>query len=257
MKPSLAALLLCFSLSPSSGSYGHFQELIPSNDIAHHNDHQQIDLQLRFTHPMQQGPLMEMAPPKLFGVLTPHGKVDLLESLEPIEHKGYRSFQAQYRFKQPGDHLFYLEPQPYWEADENKLIVHYTKVVVDAFSGPQVWDQLVGFPVEIEPLVRPYGLWSHNLFRGIVRQQGKPVPYAIVEVEWRNDGSVHPPTAAHVTQVIKADANGVFSYAMPRAGWWGFAALLDGPESPGPDGKPVALEQGALIWVYTRDMEAK
>ena len=31
-------------------------------------------------------------------------------------------------------------------------------------------------------------------------------------------------------RVIKADAQGVFAYAMPRAGWWGFAALLQGKE---------------------------
>jgi hypothetical protein len=28
-----------------------------------------------------------------------------------------------------------------------------------------------------------------------------------------------------ITQVVKADANGVFTYGVPFAGWWGFAAL--------------------------------
>ena len=30
-----------------------------------------------------------------------------------------------------------------------------------------------------------------------------------------------------VTQTIKADPNGIFTYAAPKAGWWGFAALND------------------------------
>jgi cobalt/nickel transport protein len=55
--------------------------------------------------------------------------------------------------------------------------------------------------------------------------------------------------------VIKADADGVFSYAMPRAGWWGFAALLEGDEPmKNPQGETVPVETGGLIWVRTRDM---
>jgi cobalt/nickel transport protein len=104
-------------------------------------------------------------------------------------------------------------------------------------------------------LVRPYGLWTGNLFTGVVKRGGDPVPFATVEVEWRNDGSVEPPAAPFVTQVIKADSQGVFSYAMPRAGWWGFAALLEGDElMENPDGKQVPVELGALIWVRVRDM---
>ena len=43
---------------------------------------------------------------------------------------------------------------------------------------------------------------------------------------------------------------------MPRAGWWGFAALVDGPEKRnGPDGTPAAVELGGLIWVKAVDMD--
>jgi cobalt/nickel transport protein len=56
--------------------------------------------------------------------------------------------------------------------------------------------------------------------------------------------------------VIKADSRGVFSYTMPKAGWWGFAALVDGDEKmPNPDGEPVDVELGGVIWVKTVDME--
>jgi len=59
-----------------------------------------------------------------------------------------------------------------------------------------------------------------------------------------------------VTQVIKADANGVFAYSMPRAGWWGFAALIDGDEPmTAPTGEEVDVELGGLIWVRTVDMD--
>ena len=82
--------------------------------------------------------------------------------------------------------MFFIEPAPYWEPAEQKMIVHYTKVVVDAFGAEDGWDARVGFPVEIEPLARPYGLWTGNTFRGIVLREGKPVPFATVEVEYYN-----------------------------------------------------------------------
>jgi cobalt/nickel transport protein len=198
---------------------------------------------------------MNMAEPVQFGVIGPQGREDLRTSLKAVALDGREAYTAEYQVKRPGDYVFFVEPAPYWEAAEGVMIIHYTKVVVDAFGAGEGWDTEIGLPVEIVPLVRPYGLWTGNLFRGVVKQAGKPVPFTKVEVEWRNDGSVQPPADPFITQVVKADANGVFSYAMPRAGWWGFAALLEG-SSPlsNPEGKPVPVETGALMWVQTRDM---
>jgi cobalt/nickel transport protein len=116
---------------------------------------------------------------------------------------------------------------------------------------------MVGLPVEIEPLVRPYGLWTGNTFRGIVRKGGKPVPFAEIEVEYYNEGrAVEPPADPFVTQVVKAGADGEFAYTMPRAGWWGFAALVDGDEPmANPDGEMVDVELGGLMWVRVLDMK--
>jgi cobalt/nickel transport protein len=251
--PPLAPLLAALAFAP--GAQAHFQELIPSTELVTPETGRVIGLDLAFTHPMERGPAMEMGEPVSFGVLGPGGREDLMAALVPEEIDGKRAYRGSYELRVPGDHVFYLEPAPYWEPAEGVMIVHYTKVVVDAFGAGGGWDARVGFPVEIVPLVRPYGLWAGNLFRGIVERDGEPVPYAEVEVEWRNDGSVTTPADAFVTQVLKADAQGVFAYAMPRAGWWGFAALVQG-DAPmkSPDGRQVPVEQGALIWVRTRDM---
>jgi cobalt/nickel transport protein len=172
-----------------------------------------------------------------------------------VEGAGARGYRADYRVKRPGDYCFYLEPAPYWEAAEGVMIVHYTKVVVDAYGGEPCWDRDLGLAVEIAPLTRPYGLWTGNLFRGVVKHNGRPLPYAQVEVEWRNDGSLAAPADPYLTQVIKADANGTFAYAMPRAGWWGFAALVEGEQTlANPQGAPAPVELGGLLWVYVRDM---
>ncbi|MCP5420730.1 MAG: DUF4198 domain-containing protein [Gammaproteobacteria bacterium] len=237
-------------------AWAHFQELIPSTDIVTAQTGKNLQLQLIFTHPMAGGPVMEMVEPVQFGVLVDGRKEDLKDRLEIQSIDGKTAYAARYTVKQPADYVFFVEPAPYWEAAEGKYITHYTKVIVDAFGAEEGWDQAVGFPVEIEPLARPYGLWTGNVFRGVVKQNGKPVPFAEIEVEYRNDGGqVAIPADPFTTQIIKADANGTFTYAMPRAGWWGFAALLEGEPLQGPDGNPVGHELGALIWVRTQDMK--
>ncbi|AGA89762.1 ABC-type Co2+ transport system, periplasmic component [Thioflavicoccus mobilis 8321] len=254
-RTSLGLVLATFLAWPGASS-AHFQELIPDRDILDEDTGNRVELAMRFTHPMAGGPLMDMAAPVRFGVVSPAGREDLGNALERVEEDGKATYRARYRVKQPGDYVFYLQPAAYWEPAEGVMIVHYTKVVVDGFGAEEGWDAEVGLPVEIEPLVRPYGLWTGNLFRGIVKKAGQPVPFAEIEVEWRNDGSVTAPADPYVTQVIKADANGVFSYAMPHAGWWGFAALLEGDEPmKNPAGEDVSVEQGALIWVQARDMK--
>lgn len=248
---AMAALCLA-----APACWSHFLTLIPSTDMVTAEDSKVVNLDIIFTHPMEQGPVMEMGKPKRFGVLVGGEKTDLMETLEVRRVDGKTAYTSSYRIKAPGDYIFFIEPLPYWEPAEEKMIIHYTKVVVDAFDEEEGWDALVGFPVEIEPLVRPYGLWTGNVFRGIVKKRGKPVPFAEVEVEYWNEDRVKIPADPFVTQVIKADRNGVFSYAMPRAGWWAFAALIDGDEKmENPDGEKVDVEWGALIWVKTVDMK--
>ena len=241
------------------GARAHFQMLIPSTDVVGTKDAKSVAIDLLFTHPME-GHLMNMAKPIAFGVAIKGGvTTDLLTSLKEETIEGNSTWETSHQIRQPGDHVFYVEPQPYWEPEEDKFIIHYTKVVVNALGMEEGWDKELGLKTEILPLVRPYGLWTGNLFRGIVKLDGKPIPYAEIEVEYYNEPgerSVEAPTDAHITQVIKADANGVFSYAMPRAGWWGFAALSDADYTiKGTDGKEHGVELGALIWIRVLDMK--
>jgi cobalt/nickel transport protein len=248
------ALILLGALGAfASPALAHFQEILPSADVL--PDGGAVTLSLVFTHPMDRGPTMEMVRPKRFGMLRGGAVTDLSGSLTEQAFDGKSAWTATASLDEPGAAIFFVEPQPYWEPAEGKYIVHYAKVVVDSFASGEGWDAMVGLPVEIAPLVRPTGLWTGNLFRGIVMKGGAPVPFAEIEVEYVNDGSIAAPNDAFVTQVIKADAAGVFAYAMPRAGWWGFAALVEADEPmQSPDGKSVPVELGGLIWVRTVDM---
>lgn len=253
---STAALGVLVGWVLAGQAAAHFLVLKPSTDIVS-ADADEVVFDVRFTHPMADGPVMEMGKPVEFGVLLGGRKHDLRDALRPVQIGGKTAYIASYRFAEPGDGVFYIVPAPYWEPAEGKMILHYTKVVVSAFGEQQGWDATAGLPVEIEPLVRPYGLWTGNVFRGVVKRDGRPVPFAEIEVEYLNEGGqVKTPDDAFITQVIKADGQGVFCYAMPRAGWWGFAALVGGEQKMQcPEGKPAEVELGGLIWVRVQDMK--
>ncbi|WP_118133471.1 DUF4198 domain-containing protein [Oceanicella sp. SM1341] len=247
MTPRLPAALAAILLTAAPAA-AHFQELLPSADVLPEGG--ALSLALRFTHPVEGGPQMEMARPQSFGMWQGGADHDLLPALTEVEEGGTTAWSAEVSLPEPGAAIFHVSPAPYWEPAEGKFIVHYTKVVVDSWASGEGWDELVGLPVEIAPLVRPTGLWAGNIFRGVVLRDGAPLPGAEIEVEFVNDGRYDIPNDAFVTQVIKADANGSFAYAMPFPGWWGFAALTEGPlQLEAPDGTMAPVEEGGLIWV--------
>ncbi len=241
-------------VATSIPAWGHFGTLIPGDDIVSQGDNRTLSLQAMFTHPME-GNYMQMDRPAVFGVVARGKKTDLLPDVIEKKVNGFSTWVARYDVSRPGDHVFFVEPVPYWEPAEGCFIVHYTKVIVGTFGLEDSWDSEVGLKTEIIPLTRPYGLWAGNVFTGIVKVNGKAVPYAEVEVEYLNNDGVSIPADPYVTQVIKSDGNGVFTYAMPRAGWWGFAALSEDDRKISRNGKEYPVEIGAVIWVKTREMK--
>jgi cobalt/nickel transport protein len=238
----------------ASYASAHFGIIMPSDDIVSGKDNKKIIINLKFIHPFEQK-YMNLEKPKAFGVMVNGKKHDLMPQLKEKKIKGFMTWKAEYAISQSGDHIFYMEPAPYWEPSEEIFIIHYTKVIVNAFGKEDAWDSEVGLKTEIVPLTRPYGLWAGNVFQGIVKVNGKPVPFANVEVEYYNDSNIKASDDAYITQVIKADANGVFTYAMPRAGWWGFAALNEADYKLKRNGKEYPVEIGAVLWVKTREMK--
>lgn len=246
-------------------SHAHFGTIIPSDDIVTQEDSKKLSLEVKFIHPLEQH-YMELVQPKQFGVQHGGKKIDLLPTLKEAKGKSvdqseeFTFWKTEYQIKRPGDYTFYVEPKPYWEPAEDCFIVHYTKVCVNALGMEEGWDEPLGLETEIVPMTRPYGLWTNNIFTGQVLLQGKPVPGAEVEVEYLNESPNNPsvvtaPSDPYVTQVVKADANGVFSYAMPRAGWWGFAALNEADWKLQHDGVEKGVEIGAVYWVNIVDMK--
>ncbi len=229
-------------------AFAHFQVIMPETDVVTPKK-KSVMFNMLFTHPFEQGPVMEMVKPKAADVYFKGKKESLMPLLKQKKVDGKSAWDFSYTFKKPGDYIFTVTPDYYFEPAEETFIQHITKVVVNGFGMEEGWDAPLGLKAEIVPLTRPYGLWKGNVFTGQVLYKGKPVAGAEVEVELFNTKKLHAPTDAHITQVVKADKNGVFSYAMPYDGWWGFAALIEDDVTIKKDGKAYPVELGALIWV--------
>lgn len=250
--PVLAALLTACLAAPAQA---HFGMIIPSSDVVLDKASSQVQLTLSFSHPME-GQGMDMAKPVAFGVSDGEQKTNLLASLKPAKVMGHAAWTAAYTFKKPGVALFHVQPEPYFEPAEDKFIEHLTKVIVPAFGEEAGWDVPLGLAAEIVPLSRPFGNYAGNLFSGQLLVDGKPAPGIEVEVEHYNQRPAYEAPNAHlVTQVVKTDANGVFHYAVPFAGWWGFAALTEAPGTLKHQGVDKKVERGAVLW--TRFVEPK
>ena len=93
---------------------------------------------------------------------------------------------------------------------------------------------------------------------------GKPVLGAKIKIEYLNHeplldkkafaakAEVKAPQSAFALQTIFADDNGVFTFGIPRAGWWGFAALDLDPEYKY---KGKKCSRDAVMWIKAVDMK--
>lgn len=226
----------------------HFQVILPQSDNV--TDSKKQIMELKFMHPFEQT-YMQMKKPNYFGYFLDGKKVDLTDKLKENKIKGFQAWTYEQKFKEMGDYIFYVDPVPYFEPSESKFIRHMTKTIIDVYNAGEGWDTPVGLKAEIVPLTRPYSLYTGNVFSGTVLYKGKPVPYAEIEVEFYNKTGKSAPTENHITQVIKADKNGIFHYAMPFKGWWGFAALIEDDVKIKHENKDYPVELGAVIWVKT------
>lgn len=261
MKSSLCRFLILLTLVMvvQSSGLAHFAMVIPTSDVVGTKDKKEIGMSILFTHPFEGGPIMQMDKPEKFGVVAGDKVTSLLDTLKEKKVDGKSTWESSYKITKPADYIFFMVPKPYWEPAEDKFIAHVTKVIVDALGAEEGWDKPIakeaGLPVEIVPLTRPYSLYAGNIFTGQVQKDGKPVGNINVEVEFWGKGKTKAPTDSHVAQVVKTNENGYFSFVMPKAGWWGFSALMEGDNTIRFEGKEKKVELGAVLWVQTHPMQ--
>ncbi|MGM0623815.1 MAG: DUF4198 domain-containing protein [Campylobacterota bacterium] len=264
MKRFIASSVVAASVLASSAA-AHFQINHTPNTAL--QKPAQIEFVQAFNHPFADEHTMDMAGVDAFYVINKGRKTDLKDSLKPISFKGNTNVGKGYSFTYParrmGDHVMVLTPTPYYEKNEDVYIQQITKTMVNVAGLPTDWDADLGLKAEIVPLTKPYALYEGGSFTGIVKSNGEPVPYAEIEVEYLNadiDMQKHAmgalkysaPQDSYVTMGIKANKDGEFTFALPKAGFWGFAALGAGSDT---EYKGKELSQDAVIWVEAKKMQ--
>jgi cobalt/nickel transport protein len=133
--------------------------------------------------------------------------------------------------------------------------------VLNRNALPTDWDQPVGLPTEILPLNKPYNVIVGCTFSGVVLSEGKPVAGAEIEIEFMaaepdleafatTESTVQPMAGGSIVAIT--DEKGVFTFGIPTAGHWGFAALGSGPVT---EHKGKELSQDAVLWIHATELK--
>jgi cobalt/nickel transport protein len=241
-------LLIAFHAIPV---LAHFGMVIPSKPTVTDAADSQVDFEIKFWHPFVNNG-MNLVKPVSFKVYFGGEATDLTTQLQEKMIGVHDAWFLSWKPWRPGEYAFVMEPQPYWEPEEDKFVIHYTKAYVDAFGDDDGWNRPLGVKIEIVPRVKPGGMYSGNTFIGKVLLDGKPVANCEVEVEWYPGANKkgNAPSESMVTQVVMTDLDGTFCFTPVAAGWWGFAALKDADYKLMVDGLDKHVELGGVLWVF-------
>lgn len=265
MKVLFPAVTL-FAALFSQPSSAHFQLLYASELV--HDRGGPLTLKMPFTHPGSNGYVMETKKPESLLMIRRGNITDLTSAITASTWSGAdntgESWQADVRLKGLGDYVFALTPAPYLEASEDVYIQQLTKVIFNVGGLPTDWAEDLGLKAEIVPLQAPYQVYAGGTFSGVVKSEGEPVPFAEIEIEYMNyvpdvqadkfaDQPLHEYPADHFeTLTLVADANGSFTFGVPKAGYWGFAALGVGTDT---EYQGKELSQDAVLWIQAKDFQ--
>ncbi len=262
-KKTATAALIAASCLMASAAQAHFQLVYtPETQIERPGD---VPLKLVFWHPFENGHVMDMGAPLEFFAVNRGKKIDLMDSLVETRFNGAENsataYDATLPVKHAGDYILALTPAPYYEESEDIYIQQITKTYLNRAEMPTDWSEPLGLKTEILPLNKPANIIAGSTFTGRVLAKGQPVAGAEIEIEYMaaepdmEASAPGTPTASPLpggSVVAISDDNGYFTFGIPKAGFWGFAALGSGPDTTF-DGKE--LSQDAVIWIRAHDLK--
>ncbi len=273
MKLKSAILGTMLTTAMAVPAFAHFQ-MVYTPDIAVEKADDTM-FKLVFTHPFGAGHTMNMGTPQEFYVVQQMGekaakKTDLKGLLKKItwtsltnSGDAYEAMVPRKMVRSMGDYQFVLVPDPYYEGEEDIYIQQITKTLMNVGGVPGNWNQPLGLKTEWVPLTKPYALWTGSTFKAQLLKDGKPLANHEVEIEFINhkpdmkansfakEAFAEAPQSSFETLGTQTDEQGYITYAIPKAGWWGFCGLGSGPDT---EFKGKELSQDAVIWVKAVDM---
>lgn len=168
------------------------------------------------------------------------------------------AYEIKINPEEKGDYLLCIEGDDTLNQ-EGKLQKSFAKTVLHV-EKESVWDNFCGFPLEIKPFTRPYGLKRGALFRGQILLEGKPLKEAELEIERLrlklnieelpkdSTGEINIPL---FIKKIKTDERGYFYTNFEEEGWWVITAkVLKGVKVYGNKTYPFQMQTHLWIYVY-------
>ncbi|NQY52350.1 MAG: DUF4198 domain-containing protein [Campylobacteraceae bacterium] len=232
-----------------------------------------IELRQIFTHPFEDKYTLDMGKQhdsKVFSkvsefyVINKKKKKNLLSSLIDIQFKGNvnsgHAYKARYKARKMGDHILILKTAPFYEDNQDIYIQQIVKTIINVAGAPTDWDRDLNLEAEIVPLTKPYSIWEGGSFTGIVKSNGRIVPYANIDVSYLNrdinikenkmgKDKIIAPHTSFTSLGIKTNKNGEFTFTIPKAGFWGFNAR---DLNKNKKFKNKKLEIDGIIWVEAK-----
>lgn len=224
----------------------------------------EVPMKFIFWHPMDNGHAMDMGQPESLVVYFKGEAIDLTDKLTPFTfksaHNEGQAYEVALPVKRNGDYIVALTPAPYYEESEGIYIQQITKSFLNKGEMPTGWNEPLGLPTEIVPLNKPTNVLAGSTFSGLLLSDGEPVSGAEIEIEYLaaepdmdtggvKEMTIEPPSGGALVAITGHD--GMFTFGIPKAGFWGFAALGSGPDTEH-EGKE--LSQDAVIWVHAQDL---
>ncbi|WP_420408160.1 DUF4198 domain-containing protein [Hoeflea sp.] len=257
-----AASIAALSLT-ATAAQAHFQLVYAENPLIESAG--DVPLKLVFWHPFENGHVMDMGMPLEFYAVHRGEKIDLMGTLKETTFNGAENsavaYDASLPVRRSGDYVLVINPAPYYEESEDIYIQQLTKAYLNRSELPTDWMEPQGLETEILPLNKPTNIIAGSTFTGRVLANGEPVAGAEIEIEYM---AAEPDMATSAPKepvagpmpggavVAISDDNGYFTFGIPKAGYWGFAALGSGPQTEH-EGKE--LSQDAVIWIRAYDVE--
>lgn len=240
---------ICLLLITTPFSFAHFEILI--SDVPWVERGGTAIFLYYEGHPFEME-LVAREAPEAVNIIDANGnRVDATASLvvKEININGSTIPKYQFEFspKRSGDYIASVKGKP--ETTDKDLWETFSKLVLHC-NKSDGWDQVVGDPIEIVPLTRPYGIRAGSVFTGKVLMNGQPAAGIEIEFEEMNDTPpAELPAEPLITGVVKTDTNGQFAVTLDREGWWGLAASAEAGTVER-EGKQLTRHITSYFWIY-------
>lgn len=245
--PVLAAVGVAGCLLAVPAARGHYPMLEADQAVVVPG--QEVTVEFGVGHPFAND-RFPCDKPLVAQVYGPHGAEgqDLLGGMVEAGSRSIPRRRFKFTAEKEGDYV--LSVRSLFSEPPQRRIEDYAKLIVHVRGGQLGWERVLGDPLEIVPLTRPYGLPVGATFRGRVLEHKNPLVDGTVEAEtYAHEDARRPfPELAEYRRWEKTDPNGCFSVTFDQPGWWLLSCATDG--GPGQQGGSTQVVKRAVMWVF-------